>query len=735
MDTATLLLSANNVRDISQMIDLETTAHHPAIEEIVDVICNKTQNSDRGFYRTEVAYFLAKMAGIMRATIITKDRGEIPVNLYALALAPSGFGKGHSVSIMENEFLKSFKKRFMEDTFVTISEQFINNIANERAARNGTDQAEELERVEKEFRQAGAYPFTFDSGTAPAVKQLRHKLLMANVGSINLQIDEIGSNLIGATEVLTLFLELYDQGMVKQKLTKNTSENQRSEELDGKTPTNALLFGTPSKLLDGGQTEEQFYSFLETGYARRCLFGFGHHSRSSETLSPAEIYNRLINPTNTAAIDYWASRFHTLADPAMYGWKMVVEDDVAIALLSYKIDCEKLADGLADHEDIKKAELSHRYFKVLKLAGAYAFVDKSMEVEMDHLNSAIKLVEESGEAFQTILNREKAYVKLAKYIADVGTEVTHADLMEALPFYKSGNAARNEMITLATAWGYKKHIIIKKMFIDGIEFFKGETLKETDLSKMTLSYSDHWAYNYMGEKVPFDQLHVLTQASGMHWANHHFKNQHRAEENVIAGFNMIVIDVDGSISLSSVHELLKDFKFMTYTTKRHTDDENRFRLILPMNYYLELDQDEYKEFMNSVMEWLPFRTDESANQRSKKWMSCDTGSYHYNLDGELLDVLDFIPKTSRNEQHKRENQQLESLDNLERWFAQRIASGNRNNHMIKYALALVDSGMDLVNVQKQVHAFNQKLNTPLPEEELDNTVLVTVAKRFQRMTH
>ncbi|QWY83749.1 putative DNA primase protein [Rhizobium phage RHph_X3_15] len=719
----------NNLIDLSE---LDKVPHHPALEELVEVLCNKTQNVDKGFFRVEVAYFLAKMASNMRAIIVTKDRGEIPVNLYVLATASSGFGKGHSVNLMENEIMKGFKKRFMEDTFMVIAEQRLWEIANERAARNNSDQQEEFERVEKEFRQAGAFPFTFDSGTPPAVKQLRHKLLLSNIGSINLQIDEIGSNLIGSTDVLTLFLELFDQGLVKQKLTKNTAENQRSEELDGKTPTNMLLFGTPSKLLDGGQTEDQFYSFLETGYARRCIFGYGTHQRASETLTPQEIYRRLVEPQNVQAIDKWATNFHMLADPAMFGWKMVVEDDVAIALLSYKIECERLADGLAEHEEIKKAELSHRYFKALKLAGAYAFVDRSSEVEMEHLIAAIKLVEESGTAFQTILNREKAYVKLAKYIADVGTEVTHADLLEALPFYKSGNAARNEMITLATAWAYKKHIIIKKSFTDGIEFFKGEKLAETDLNQMTIAYSDHWAYNYNCEKVPFDQMHVLTQAQGMHWCNHHFKNGHRAEENVFPGFNMIVIDVDGGISLTAVHELMKEYKFMTYTTKRHTDDEHRFRLIIPMNYYLELDQDEYKEFMNQIMEWLPFKTDESANQRAKKWETFDGGSFHYNLEGELLDVLDFIPKTSRNEQLKQQHQKLESLDNLERWFAQRIASGNRNNQMIKYALALVDSGMVLMDVNKQVHAFNLKLNNPLPEEEIDNTILRSVASRFTK---
>ena len=448
-------------------------------------------------------------------------------------------------------------------------------------------------------------------------------------------------------------------------------------------------------------------------------------------MTPEEVFKRLTDQTNVDTITKWTNHFHSLADPSIFGWKMVVEDEVAIQLLSYKIQCEHAADQLAEHEDIKKAELSHRYFKALKLAGAYAFIDQSTFVEMDHLLSAVKLVEESGEAFQAILNREKAYVKLAKFIASVDTEVTHADLVEQLPFYPKSNGGRNEMMTLATAWGYKKHIIIKKSFIDGIEFYKGETLKETNINEIIISYSEHWAYNYIDEKVPFDQLHTLTQAPGYHWTNHHFRNQHRAEENIIAGFNCIVIDVDEGVSLDMAHDLMKDYKFLTYTTKRHQTDGHgdRFRLILPINYCLDLDQEEYKEFMNSVMAWLPFPTDESANQRAKKWETFDGGQYHYN-EGELFDALDFIPKTSRNEQHKSSYQKLESLDNLERWFAQRMAMGNRNNNMIKYALALVDNGMSLIDVQNQVHAFNKKLNNPLSENEIDSTVMVTVAKRF-----
>jgi len=716
------------------MIDLTGVKHHPAVEEIVEVLCRKTENTDKGFFRTEVAYFLGKMAACMRAEISTLDRGNIPVNIYALALASSGYGKGHSVNIVENEFMKQFRQRFMSDTFPVIAEQNLNKVANERAVKNLTDPQEEFEKAQREFKSAGAFPFTFDSGTPPAVKQLRHKLLLSACGSVNLQIDEIGSNLIGSTDILTLFLELYDQGLVKEKLIKNTAENQRSEAVEGKTPTNALLFGTPAKLLDGGQTEDQFYSFLDTGYARRCLFGWGKQekkARNSQTA--AEIFANLTQAGNSQTVKKWADHFHTLADPALYGWKMEVTAPVGVKLIEYKMACELAAEQMSDFEEIKKSEMSHRYFKALKVAGAYAFIDKSDEVEMDHLMSAILLVEESGASFQAILNREKSYVKLARYIAAIDAGVTHADLNEALPFYKSGTAARNEMMTMATAWGYKKHIIIKKSFIDGIEFFRGETLKETDLSKITLAYSDNFAYHYSCEEVPFDQMHVLTQATGMHWANHHFRNQHRAEENVVPGFNMVVVDVDEGVSLDAVHELMKEYKFLTYTTKRHQTEGHgdRFRLILPINYHLELDTEEYKEFMNSFLTWLPFTSDESANQRAKKWESFDGGKYHYNLEGEILDALPFIPKTSKNEQYRNEMKPLESLDNMERWFAQRIAAGNRNNHMIKFALALVDSGMSLIEVSQRVKAFNSKLSNSLPEEELEKTVLTTAAKRFQ----
>lgn len=722
------------------MIDLEGVEHNTILEEMVDVLCNKTQNIDRPFFRIEAAYFLAKMASTMRAQVRTKDRGDIPINLYTLNLATSGFGKGYSIHILEDQFMKAFKRRFMDHTFPDIAEHNLKKIAARNAGRNGTDIAEEEDKMFKEFRSAGAYPFTFDSGTVPAIKQLRHKLLLSGIGAINLQIDEIGSNLIGSTEILTLYLELFDQGIVKNKLVKSTNDNTRFEEVDGKTPANMLLFGTPTKLFDGAQTEDQFYSFLETGYARRCIFGVGkQHHRSYDSQTPAEIFEALTTTENSEVIERLSKHFHDLADKGGYEWTMEMDDDVAIQLLTYKIECEKYAETLGEHQEVEKAEINHRYFKAIKLAGTYAFVDASSKVLMEHLMSAILLVEESGASFRKILTREKPYVKLARFMAETTQEVTHADLLESLPFYKSGIGARNELMSLATAWGYKNHIIIQKSFVDGIEFFKGKTLTKTDLDAVQISYGQHYAFDYLSEQVPFADLPKLMQQGGMHWINHALTKGeegqgHRAETNVKAGFDLIVLDIDENTSVKLAQDLLKDYTYLIYTTKSHTEEQNRFRIILPMDYRLELDTEDYKNFMDSFLEWLPFKSDPTVNQRAKKWETNKNAEIYRN-EGKFIDPLPFIPMTSRNENHKLEYKELQSLDNLERWFAQRIATGNRNNEMIKFALALVDSGMTFEEVSQSVKSFNAKMKHPLDDSEIDNTILTTVSKRFSTLAN
>lgn len=720
----------------------EEMSFHPTAEKLVEILCKKTQNDNPLFFRVLVGYYFSMVASMMRTTIVTHDRGDIPVNMYALNLGTSGSGKGFSTNIIENEVINRFRTRFLDETFPILAEQNLPKLAVKRAARNSLDPEAELQKVQKEFDQLGALVFSFDSGTPAAIKQMRHKLLMADAGSVNLQIDEIGSNLLASVDVLNTYLELYDVGRIKTKLIKNTSENVRNEEIPGQTPTNMMLFGTPAKLLNGGKVEEELYSMLETGYARRCFFGYSKAGNTQKKLTPKEIYDQLTDKTSNTWMEDLADRFDQLADLINVNKRLVMSLDTSLLIIEYKQKCEEIANGLPEHEEIKKAEISHRYFKALKLAGAYAFVDDSPELTTDHLYQAIKLAEESGEAFELILTRDRNYVKLAKYLGSVQREVTQADLTEDLPFYRGPGSNKSEMLTLATAWGYKNNVIIKKSFSDGIEFLRGETLKASHVDSMIMAYSHDITTDYNNDRGPFDKLHILTQQPHMHWTSHHLVGGYRNEENAMPGFNMIVIDVDGGVKMSVVRTLMEKFKFMIYTTKRHqtaeANGEDRFRLVMPINYELKMDAKDFKEFMSNIYEWLPFEVDDATNQRARKWMTCATtldglpGHYEYN-EGDIFDALPFIPKTSKNEERKVLLTNQQGMDNLERWVMNNIGDGNRNNMLLRFSMILVDAGFGMEAIRQKVMHLNDRIADKLDEAEIMSTIMVSVARAIAKL--
>lgn len=716
------------------MIDYKNTPHHPIVEELVDLLVRKTKHAQREFFRVEVAYFLSTVASVLRTNIESKDRGKIPVNTYTILLGNSGIGKGYSIGIMERKILGKFQKRFINELLPKVAEKNIIRLSQQVASRTGEDVGQIIDKYKGEYIAAGPYTYAFDSGTVPAIKQMRHKLILAQLASLNIICDELGMNLASNMEVFATYLELYDQGLVKSKLIKNTKENKRNAEIPGKTPANMLLFGTPSKLFDGSQTEQLFMSLLDTGYARRCFFALADNSKLKYKPEDAtDLYLQSTNGTISATIDKYSSYFEQFADETYVDRTITIPDDVAIALLEYQLDCENKAEELPKHKELHRTELMHRYFKASKLAGVLAFIDKASSMTKIHLAQAIKITEESGNFFHKILIKDKPHELLAQYIAEVGSEVTQADLVEALPFYNKPQQVKTDILNLAIAWGYKNNILIKRSFQDGVELLSGESLKKTNLDELIVSYSEQFAEGYMADKAPFNELQTLFQTKAINWCTHAFKECYRREENVIDGFNLIVLDVDTGVPISIAKEILSDWTYAIYTTKSHTEKENRYRVVLPTNYILKLDEEDFRIFMKSIQEYLPLGSDTSTHQRNRKWNSFSGGEYHSNVK-ELFDVLPFIPKTKQNDvyiNHRKNVQPIANLTHLENWFIQRISTGDRNNQLLKYALMLADNNVELDIAINKVKYMNSLISNPLDNEELTRTIMKTLRKRYE----
>lgn len=717
-------MMSNNLKPFDQM------KYDPVTEMLTDIMCAKTQNKERMFFRVANSYYWGVLASQMHATIEGWGGSKIPINIYAMNLSPSGTGKGYSTGLVEEQVIDRFRNTYMEVTFPMAANNNMQLIAHQRAKRKGTDPVDEMESLEKEFNSIGSLLFSFDSATVPAVKQLRHKLNLAKSGGVNLQVDEIGANLVGQTETLNAFLELYDKGMIKDKLVKSSAENTRFERIEGFTPTNMLLFGTPSKLLDSGLTQKYLTEMLEMGYARRCFFGYIPKVKKDVAADATALVNQMFNNGSDAQLDALSCSLEQLADISNMNKVIRIEHDEAIYLMEYKISCDKRAECLKDHETIMRSEMENRFFKVLKLAGAYAFRDYSPNITIDHLDAAMRLAEDSGEHFVRLMQPEFDYEKVAKYLADCGTSVTLPDLEQALPCFRGSKQQKDQCIEYAVAWGYKHNIVIKKLYDGNILFLRGETLKKTNLDEIIISTSTKLAEGYDSVRIPFDKLSMLGSTNNYHWANHHFEGGYRRDDHTQLGFNTIVLDVDGTLPLATAIELMKGYKAYFYTTKRHQDSDglDRYRIILPTNYELQLDKEEYKMFMDNVMSALPFEMDESCNQRNKKWLTCESAETHMN-DGELFDVIPYIPRTAKNEEREAKFKDQKDLDNLERWVLNNTGDGNRNKQLYNFAMVLYEGGLDFVDIGARVRSLNDKLADKLDEQELQATILKSIQSK------
>ena len=710
-------------------IDYSTYNYHPLSEKLIDILQVKTQSNERSFFRINTAYFFAKLAATMRTNIQTHDRGKLPVNVYAINLAPSGANKGYSKNIMEEFIITPFKQIFMDETFQVISKNSLRALAKKRVIGPDDDEDAEYDRVVTEFESCGPMLFSYDSATTPAVRQMRQKLLMAGSGSMSLEIDEIGSNLLGAGDVITTYLELYDVGSISEKLIKHTSESKRLRQIDGKTPANLLAYGTPNTIFDDPKIEEELMNMFTNGYGRRCIFGYSKWADHTNEQDPEKLYDLLTSSSVNDDLSKIADDIIELADVAHFNKNLEMDKKTHIFLLSYQIDCKFRASQFGKYQDKLETEMIHRYYKALKLAGTYAFIDQSDVVTIDHLKNAIRLVEDSGEAYANIVTREQPYERLANYIAEIGKEVTQVDLMENLPFFKGSSQVKQTMLSLATAFGYKNNIIIKKSYIDDIEFFKGETLEETDLEKLRLSYSEDSTVEYQAVDAPFLQLDQLITEDQMYFTTHHFIDEYRSNTKVVPGFNMIVLDIDGEASIATAQNLLSEFTYKMYTTKRHTDAENRFRIILPISHLIKLGTREYSQFMENVYEWLPFFCDDQTKDIARKWAT-NKDAVIYDNEGVVLDATLFIPQTKKSEQVKSSITANTNMSNLENWFLRETKNGNRSNMLLKYGLILKDAGYDIATIRDRIDAFNSKLSKPMKDDEISRTIMITIAKRM-----
>ena len=67
--------------------------YDPVTEMLTDIMCAKTQNSERMFFRIANSYYWGLLASQMHVTVEGWGGSKLPINIYAMNLSPSGTGE------------------------------------------------------------------------------------------------------------------------------------------------------------------------------------------------------------------------------------------------------------------------------------------------------------------------------------------------------------------------------------------------------------------------------------------------------------------------------------------------------------------------------------------------------------------------------------------------------------------------------------------------------------------
>jgi hypothetical protein len=689
-------------------------------ENIVDLLCSYTNIKNKAFFRIIVLYKLAIIATMMRVGVSFMRTERIPPNIYSIALAPSGFSKGKSMNIL-NQMFSGFRDIFKNRLFYSYPEEHIKKIANFYNMKYGIPVNDKLAELRTQYFNSAKFIYEFPIATIEGIRSLRTKLSIAGIGSTNMVIDEIGSTIRNQLikDSITYGLETYDLGLATPKLLKYNGE----EAYDANVPNNILMFGSQSTLLDNGESEKSFIEFLEAGYARRLLFAV-EEKQSIVIKSAEERYVEILSNEQSIMFEHLKDKFTKLADFNLIGKQYKLDKHLCLKLLDYENKCVQAAEDMPASYILQKIEMKHRYWKVIKIAGIYAFIESRNEITETDINDAIELVEESGDNLYKLLQSEPKYITLAKHFKEnVGKSITNVDLSKELIFYNSlKDTEKKNLLNMAIAYGYKNGIIIQKEVVNDIEFYKTKLYENSDLDNLLISYSNDIAKGFLPRKIKFENLHKAVTQSKNYFAVHHFINGERKSDNVIQGFNMFVIDIDKDLSIKCFKELMADYKYLLYTTKSHTEDCNRFRVIFPMSNILRLNIDEYRHFYERFIDWLPFNVDTACKDIARAWAT-NNGEYFYN-EGKLINVFDFL-----NDNTVYKNQFIKgtrSLEPLERWFVENIESGNRNHMLYRYAIYISNTTNDVEYIRRMVLNLNDKLKEPLGIKEIDHTIMQSI---------
>jgi hypothetical protein len=651
-------------------------------------------------------YGVASIANSIRVEVlIPTDNNSMPMNMFAVGFAKSGISKTRSLGYM---------KSWIQDSWDTIKSK----------GNNAMEMKDPfaLEEVTDLTKDGVTIAESYKSMTDSSMTALMRVLDIVGYGSINLIVDEFASVISRDYDLLSSsVLEIYDRGQVSVNLRK-TSKTKRAETC---IPMNLLAFGSPHLLFEtDANTEKLFTDLLQAGLARRSIFvnvDTSINKYNLETSIAVEASISDVKQKFVQIVEKYDHKVLSLSSSAKQAYMALHDANI------------QESSEISEFRSIQKIYARNKHWLALKLCGVVAISNFHDEVELEDFMYAQQVVEDSYLDLISIISRPEKYEVVVNYLLDKGTTESEYTLTKELPFYKEIKS-KKQFLELAKGYAYNNNITLQIHDRQNVTFYSARGKVKTDLNKpIMFSYATEMSDGYYtNDEFLWEDLYKVVTKDGVFYSAHSFKDGHRSNENAITGFQLVILDIDGGCELETAKALFSDYTYLIATTRSHQKDKNgkiedRFRIILPMEYALDLEAETYSKMMKNLFDDLPINVDR-LHDAGRMFFGA-SGEYWYNT-GEMLNCDKYIDYTQEKEIYDKEGAKLskKNINGISQYIIRNQHNG-RNNVLAKLSLLLMDSGYTHEEAKAEVVRVNNQFDNPLPLSELEKTVFKTIQRR------
>jgi hypothetical protein len=691
------------------------------IEKVVNVLSSKGRfRTKRELIENAFWFSFSSYIGLIQPKVVYKNK-KLDINYFGISIAPSGVGKSF-IYEEAKKLLEIENKKYIDVIRFGLPKEVANDeitIDNDKV---------KIESFVPNFENT-------IEGTKEGLYLRALALSKSLYGSLNLIHEEI-MDVIKESNI-NVMKELYDGKFIGKIIKSSINEN-----LYGLT-SNMLVFGSSTSLKRDPSIYTYFIKAVGSGIYRRSFIYYQE---------PTDI--EVNNNKSNEKIDFEYLREYIrkwLKGINEYGLypeiKISDEANEYIELINYE-----LIDFANQYkEDERFSAEAGSLDKLIKLSGLSAILNDREEIKYEDIFYAYDMYKRFRESNKELFNVEPQHKRIYKVIKKL-KKATKTEILESDIFNRS---SFNEDLLLVEELAYRNN---ERLIVKGsrIKTYSIEPMQESNLNKVIVSYPKvdkrEKTTEYISVEIPFfgssqslESLVVSDKVSNFCLV--HFKDGKRKSINTIENQNCIGIDVDYGISLNEVLDLLRDYTYIIYTTKSHQKEKDglvndRFRILLPTKTYFNVDNERHKELISNVCEALGVGSyDVSTRNQDRLWFTNPNGEVYKN-QGELFDVIPYLPDTNKRESIERqlvkfnegdynEDEVSKRIGGMVKWFLNSTYKGNRNINLFRLGSFILDLTNDLERSVEEVYKANSMLEEPISEKELRDTIIKSLKRRVK----